>query len=64
MKCQKCEKGELIEVTDIVNNLDGVIFIVKGRRCSACSEEFIGEEEGQKMIQQARKLGMWEITNF
>ncbi|MBI5064882.1 hypothetical protein HZA97_01475 [Candidatus Woesearchaeota archaeon] len=59
MKCPKCEKGELMEVNDVINSLDGVVFIAKGKRCGLCSEEFIGEEEGNRMIQQARKLGVW-----
>lgn len=58
-KCPSCEKGELIEVDDIMNEIDGYVFVVKGRRCTSCKEEFIDETEGQKMIQLARKAGVW-----
>ncbi len=57
--CPVCEKGSLIEVDDIVSEVEGHFFVQKGKRCSSCGEEFINEKEGQKMIEIARKLGIW-----
>jgi len=57
--CPLCEKGKLIEVEDILNEIEGYVFVVKGWRCSSCGEEILGEEEGQKMITAAKKLGVW-----
>ena len=59
MKCSNCEKGDLLEVDDITNELDGYTFIVKGKRCNACGEEFINEKEGKHMIKIARRFGLW-----
>ncbi len=59
MKCPVCEKENLVEVNDIVNELDGYMLIVKGRRCNVCGEEFIDEKEGQQMIQVAKRFGLW-----
>ena len=58
-KCSVCEKGDITEVEDILNELDGYIFVIKGQRCLQCGEEFIDEKEGQKMIRTAQKLGVW-----
>ncbi|MCX6708886.1 MAG: YgiT-type zinc finger protein [Candidatus Woesearchaeota archaeon] len=57
-KCSNCS-GNVVEADDIINELDGHSFVVKGRRCTQCGEEFIEELEGQRMIQVARKLGIW-----
>ncbi len=57
--CPVCEKGNLIEVDDIISEIEGHFFVQKGKRCSNCGEEFINEKEGQKMIEIARKLGIW-----
>lgn len=57
--CPACQTENLVEVDDILNELDGYTFIVKGRRCPGCGEEFITEPEGQRMIQVARRLGVW-----
>lgn len=57
--CPVCEKGKLIPVEDIVSEIEGYIFVEKGERCTSCGEEFIAEKEGQKMINIARKLGIW-----
>lgn len=59
MRCPSCEKGNLIQVEDIANEVDSYIFIVKGKRCPACGIEFIDEHEGQRMITIARRLGVW-----
>ena len=58
-KCMVCEKGNLMKVEDITLEIEGYIFIVKGERCSNCNEEFPYEEETQKTISVARKLGVW-----
>ena len=39
--------------------IEGYVFIVKGERCDSCNEEFPYEEETQKTITTARKLGIW-----
>ncbi len=59
MKCPSCEQGELKIINDIINELESYVFIVKGRRCSFCGEEFIDQQEGQQMISTARRLGVW-----
>src|SRR3989344_8998916 len=58
-KCPICEKGELIEVDDIVSEIEGHFFIEKGSRCNFCGEEFIPEKISQKTIEIARRLGIW-----
>lgn len=58
-KCKVCEKGNLIKVDDIVLEIEGYVFIVKGERCTGCNEEFPYQEETQKTISVARKLGVW-----
>ena len=58
-KCAVCEKGNLVKAEDITLEVEGYIFIVKGERCSSCNEEFPYEEETQKTISIARKLGVW-----
>ena len=58
-KCLICEKGNLIVVNDIVLEIEGYVFIANGERCNNCNEEFPYEEETQKIISIARKLGVW-----
>ena len=58
-KCPVCEKGNLVHVEDIVSEVEGYFFIEKGNRCTSCGEEFIPEEEGQKMIKIARRMKIW-----
>ncbi len=58
-KCPICEKGNVVEVDDVTNDLDGYVFVVKGKRCTNCGEEFIDEEQGKRMIRAAQKLGTW-----
>jgi len=58
-KCNLCEKGNLVKVEDITLEIEGYIFIVKGERCNNCNEEFPYQEETQKTISVARKLGVW-----
>ena len=57
--CLVCEKGNLVKAEDITLEIEGYVFIVKGERCSNCHEEFPYEEETQKVIPIARKLGVW-----
>lgn len=54
-----CEKGELTKVEDIVLEIEGYVFVLMGERCSSCNEEFPFEEETQRAINAARKLGVW-----
>jgi len=58
-KCLNCEKGELQKVEDIILEIEGYVFIVKGERCNHCREEFPYERETQKTIEVSRKLGVW-----
>ncbi|MBI3033258.1 hypothetical protein HYY69_07315 [Candidatus Woesearchaeota archaeon] len=58
-RCYICEKGELLSVEDILLELHGYVFVVKGERCNKCNEEIPYEEETQKTITTARKLGVW-----
>ena len=58
-KCKVCEKGNLIEVEDIALDVEGYVFILKGERCDSCNEEFPYQEETQRTISVARKLGVW-----
>jgi len=57
--CLVCEKGELMKVQDIIMEVEGYAFVVKGQRCTHCREEFLDEGETQKVIDAARKLGVW-----
>ena len=58
-KCLICEKGNLEKAEDITVEIEGYIFILKGERCNKCNEEFPLEEETQKTITIARRLGVW-----
>jgi len=58
-RCPVCGKGELVPADDIVSEIDGYTFVEQGRRCTKCGEEFIPEEESQRMIKVARRLGLW-----
>ncbi len=58
-KCPICNKGNLIEVEDIVSEIEGHFFMEKGARCTNCGEEFINEKQSQKTIEIARRLGIW-----
>ena len=58
MKCPVCGNA-MLESNDILSEIEGYVFVEKGFRCSNCGEEFVNEKEGQKMIEAARKLGVW-----
>ena len=58
-KCPVCEEGTLTPVEDIISEIEGYFFIEKGTRCTKCGEEFIPEEQSQKTITIAKRLGVW-----
>ncbi len=49
----------MIQVDDILSEVEGYILVEKGERCTHCGEEFISEKEGQRMINIAKRLGIW-----
>ena len=57
--CPVCRKGHLVPVTDILSEIGGYIFVERGERCDNCGEEFPYEEESQRTIETARRLGVW-----
>ncbi len=57
--CPICEKKTFVAVEDITLEIEGYIFILKGERCTECKEEFPYEEESERAITTARKLGVW-----
>ena len=59
VKCPVCEKGELLPVDDILSDIEGYVFVERGERCNRCGEELIPEEEGERTIRLARRLGIW-----
>ncbi len=58
-KCLACEKGNLEKSSDIILELDGYVFLLDGERCTHCKEEFPYEEETERAINAAKKLGIW-----
>ncbi len=58
-RCPVCGKGELVPADDIVSEIEGYTFVERGRRCTACGEEFLSEDESERMIRVARRLGVW-----
>ncbi len=59
IKCPVCKEGVLTPVEDIISEIEGYFFIEKGKRCAKCGEEFIAEEQSQKTITIAKRLGIW-----
>lgn len=59
VKCPVCGKGELASADDIVSEIEGVIFVERGERCTSCGEEFVSAEESARTIKVARRLGIW-----
>lgn len=57
--CPSCGKGDLIPVNDIISEYGGYVFVERGERCTACGEEFPYEDQSQKTIEAARRLGVW-----
>lgn len=58
-QCPVCKKGNFDKVEDIVLDVEGYVFILKGERCNSCKEEFPYEDETQRAITVARRLGIW-----
>lgn len=58
-RCPVCGKSQLVPADDIVSEIDAYTFVERGRRCTRCGEEFIPEDESQRMIKVARRLGLW-----
>lgn len=56
--CPIC-KGKIVVADDIVSDVQGLLFINPGSRCTSCGEEFLDEKEGQKMISIAKRMGIW-----
>ena len=56
--CPIC-KGRIVDADDIVSDVQGLLFINSGTRCTSCGEEFLDEKEGQKMISIAKRMGVW-----
>ena len=57
--CPSCQKGILLAVDDIIMDMDSYLFVVKGKRCTSCGEEIIEEQDGQKVVDAAKKIGVW-----
>ena len=57
--CPACERGVLKPTDSIISEISGYVFVEKGEFCSSCGEEFISEEDTQRTISAARKLGVW-----
>lgn len=57
--CHLCGKFEMIDVDDIIFDLDGYLFVVKGSRCNNCAEEIVNEAEGQRFITIAKRMSLW-----
>lgn len=53
------EKGTLVGVDDILSEVGGVTFVERGHRCESCGEEFIAEEDSERTVKVARRLGIW-----
>lgn len=58
-ECPACGKGRLAWVEDILSEVEGYVFVERGRRCTHCGEEFTPEEEGERTIRIARRLNLW-----
>jgi hypothetical protein len=59
MKCPVCGKGDLLPVDDILSEIEGLAFVERGHRCTVCGEEFIDEQDSNRTIKVARRLGIW-----
>jgi YgiT-type zinc finger domain-containing protein len=57
--CPACDAGELVFVEDIITVIEGFTFVERGWRCTRCGEEFLSEEESQRTIEAAKRLGIW-----
>jgi len=59
MRCPSCGKYRLVPADDITSEIEGYTFVDRGLQCAFCGEQFIPEEESQRMIRVARRLGIW-----
>jgi len=59
MICPICRKGKLVAVDDILSGIEGLTFVERGHRCTACGEEFIDENDSDRTVKVARRLGIW-----
>ena len=59
MRRPNCGKRRLVPADDITSEIEGYTFVEQGLRCAARGEEFIPEEESQRIIRVARRLGVW-----
>ncbi len=59
MQCPVCGKGVLGRVDDILSEIEGLTLVERGHRCPNCGEEFIDEQDDQRTIKVARRLGIW-----
>ena len=57
--CPACGRGHLVQVNDIISEFGGYVFVERGERCDVCGEEFPFEEEVQRTIEGARRMGVW-----
>lgn len=57
--CDICDQGTLDKVEDIIMEIEGYIFVMKGERCNSCHEEIPYEAETKKTITIAQRLGVW-----
>lgn len=57
--CRICEKGNIEKVENIVMEIDGYVFVVNGERCTLCYEEIPYESETRRVIESAKKVGVW-----
>src|SRR3989344_5688320 len=54
--CPACERGKLTKADDIILEISGYVFVVKGDRCAECREEYPFEDETQRVIEASRKV--------
>jgi hypothetical protein len=59
MICPICGKGKLVAVDDILSGIEGLTFVERGHRCTACGEEFLDEKDSDRTVKVARRLGIW-----
>ncbi len=59
MKCPVCGKGVLVAVDDILSEIEGFAFVERGHRCPVCGGEFIGQNDSERTVKVARRLGIW-----
>lgn len=57
--CDICEQGNFENVEDIVMEIEGYLFVMKGDRCTSCRQEIPYELEAKKTIAIAQRLGVW-----